>query len=262
MNGDLGRAIRLQIGDYADMTGIDVNALHHETGRMQHEIALSPAPILKAADDFVTIKHLTKNAAMLVGAVASFAPKYSNNEPMNSVHVNVSGWKNDENGFLDMSGEPLSKQGYYFLAGIADHSRALSAFLLPSTLSYKELVQVETMKVMNGIVRIPRAIKGEADKRIEYRLSDPSINPYLAYAAIVAAGVDGITKKLTFEEGKEIAPPRSLAESLSALLSDSDFFSGVFGDEIVHTYVELKEREIKEVSSKMTGFEMAKYLNI
>ncbi len=262
MNADVGRAIRLQVGDYADLTGVEVVSMHHEKGRLQHEIALGSAGLLKAADDFVTVKHLTKNAAMLVGAIATFVPKLSNYEPMNEVHLNMSAWKGDENAFLDLGGEPLSKTGYYFLAGVMDHARALSAFLLPSTLSYKDIVHVEKVMALGNVVRIPPALKGEYDKRVEYRLADPTINPYMAYAAIVAAGADGIAKKLSFDDKKEIAPPRSLAESLSALLSDHDFLKGVFSDELLHMYIDLKEREIKEVSSKVGPFEVMRYQNI
>jgi len=263
MNADLGRAVRLQIGDYADLCGVDVVALHHESGRLQHEIALGRAPLLKAADDFMTVKHLTKNSAMLVGAMATFAPKISDSEPMSEVHINVSAWKEGENKFLDAEeGKPLSQMGYYFLAGIVDHMRALSAFLLPSTLSYKDLTRAERLKAMGAVVRIPAPLKGEADKRVEYRLADPTINPYIAYAAFVAAGLDGISKKLSFDSKKEVVPPRSLAESLSSLLSDHDFLKGIMSDDALHTYIELKENDINEVHSRLSGFEMTKYQNI
>ncbi|MEM0438061.1 MAG: glutamine synthetase family protein [Candidatus Micrarchaeia archaeon] len=262
MNGDIGRAVRLQIGDYADLTGVEVYSMHHEKGRMQHEVALAPAPLLKAADDFVTIKYLAKNSAMLVGAIASFAPKLMNEEPMSKAHVSISAWKADDNVFLDMGGERLSKEGTYFMAGLADHARALSAFMLPSTASYKEQVHIDRMRALDGVVKVPKAIRGEVDKRIEYRLADPSLNPYIAYAALLAAGADGISKKLAFDDSKDVAPPRSLAEALSALISDSDFLAPIFGEEFIHAYVELKEREIKEQSSRMTSFEVSRYQNV
>ncbi len=262
LNADIARGIRLQIGDYADLTGVDVRSLTHEKGRMQQEVALSPNSPLKAADDFASVKHLTKNAAMLVGAIATFAPKVSNNEPMSEAHINFSGWKGDDNIFMDLSGKQLSDTGYYFLAGLMDHIRSLSAFLLPTTLSYKDAVHIEHIRAFNNLVRIPLAIQGESDKRIEYRFADSSINPYLAYSALIAAGVDGINKKLSFDEGKEVSTPRSLAESLSSLLSDHDFLKNIFSDEFLHMYIDLKEREIKEVSSRISGFELAKYQNI
>ncbi|MEM3364678.1 MAG: glutamine synthetase family protein [Candidatus Micrarchaeia archaeon] len=263
MNADVGRAIRLQVGDYADLCGIDVSALYHEKGRLQHEIALGPVPALKAADNVMSIKHIAKNAAMLVGAMATFAPKISDSEPMNELHINVSAWKDGENVFLDMdSGKPLSQTGHYFLAGIADHMRALSAFLLPSTLSYKDLTNVEKLKGMGKVYRVPFPLHGESDKRVEYRLADPTANPYLAYAAVIAAGQDGINKKLSFDDKRELMPPRSLAESLSSLLSDHDFLKGVFSDEMLHLYVELKEKDIKESYSRTSGFEITRYQNI
>ncbi len=263
MNADLGRAVRLQIGDYADLCGVDVVALHHEKGRLQHEVALGPAPVIKAADDFMTIKHITKNSAMLVGAMATFASKISDSEPMSEAHLNVSAWKGGENVFLDLDGgKALSQLGYYFLAGVTDHMRALSAFLLPSTMSYKDFTHMERVKAMNNVVRIPTPLKGEADKRVEYRFADPTLNPYIAYTALLAAGLDGIGKKMPFDDKREVAPPRSLAESLSSLLSDHDFLKGVFSDEALHLYVELKEKDIKEVHARATGFEMTRYQNI
>lgn len=263
MNADLGRSIRLQVADYADLCGVEVLGMHHERGRLQHEIALGPAPLLKAADDFVTIKHIAKNSAMLVGAMATFAPKISDTEPMSELHVNVSAWKSSENIFLDMGGgKALSQTGYYFLAGLADHMRALSAFLLPSTLSYKDLSHVDRLKAMGNIVRIPAPLKGEMDKRVEYRLADPTVNPYLAYAALIAAGQDGIAKKMSFDDKRESVPPRSLAESLSSLLSDHDFLKGVLNEDALHLYIELKERDIKEAHSRATGFEITRYQNI
>lgn len=263
LNADIARGIRLQVGDYADLTGVSVQSLSHEKGRMQQEVALSPNNLLKAADDFVTVKHLAKNAAMLVGAIAVFAPKISNNEPMSEVHINFSGWKGDDNVFMDLSkGRQLSDTGYYFISGLMDHIRSLSAFLLPTTLSYKDAVHIEHLRALNNLVRIPLAVKGESDKRVEYRFADPSINPYIAYSALIAAGVDGINKKIGFDENKEVSTPRSLAESLSALLSDHDYLKGVFDDQFLHIYIDLKEREIKEVSSRISGFELAKYQNI
>ncbi|MCX8200161.1 MAG: glutamine synthetase beta-grasp domain-containing protein [Candidatus Micrarchaeota archaeon] len=263
MNADVGRAIRLQIGDYADLCGVDVAAMHHEKGRLQHEVALGAVPALKAADNLMTVKHLAKNAAMLVGAMATFVPKISDSEPMSELHINISAWKGGENAFFDMeSGKPLSQAGYYFLAGIADHMRALSAFLLPSTLSYKDLTNVEKAKGLGKVYRIPFPLRGERDKRIEYRLADPTANPYLAYAALLAAGQDGISKKLSFDDRREVMPPRSLAESLSSLLSDHDFLKGVLSDDALHLYVELKEKDIKESYSHTSGFEITRYQNI
>ncbi|MGC8924198.1 MAG: hypothetical protein ACP5KJ_03335 [Candidatus Micrarchaeia archaeon] len=262
MNADLGKALRLQVGDYAELVDVRIGAMHHEKGRMQHEISLLPSNPIKAADDFITLKYLTKNAAMLVGAIATFAPKVSNDEPMNEMHISVSCWKGDENIFLDMSGEPLTSTGYHFLAGIADHIPALSAFLLPSTLSYKDMLYTEQIGVLNNIVRIPPAIKGEVDKRVEYRFADPSLNPYLGYAVLLAAGMDGINKKTDFDDKRNITVPHSLTESLSSLLSDHDFLRGVLSDDVLNAYIDLKEKEVKEISSKVSGYEITRYQNI
>jgi glutamine synthetase len=103
---------------------------------------------------------------------------------------------------------------------------------------------------------------GEEDKRLEYRLADPSMNPYLGYSALICAGLDGIKKKMEFDEKKVIRPPTNLTESLTSLMQDSEYLNKIFSDEFINNYIELKESEIKEKSSKINVNEVTKYLNI
>ncbi len=261
MNVDLGRSVRLQIGDYSDLMGVPIYSHNHEKGRMQHEIALSPTHPLKAADNFVNFKEIAKNTAMMVGAFAIFAPKITHKEPRNETHISISKWKKGTNLFLDLEGKSLSEEGMYFLGGVYDHIASLSAFTLTTTLSYKELIGNSTLP-SEQVIRIPRAIHGEKDKRVELRWGDPAINPYLAYTAIIAAGMDGIKNKTEFPEPKEITLPNNLEESLEALMSDHDYLKRIITDSLLHAYVDAKERELHEMHRRINSFELAKYENI
>lgn len=262
MNGDIGRSIRMQVGEYSQVMDINVSSHNHEKGKNQHELALEKERSLKAADDLMGIKYVTKNCAMVVGAMCSFSPLICDSEPANKVHVSMSAWQKNENKFLDLEGKKLSEMGYYFSAGVMEHINSLSAFLLPSTLSYKKMSHLESIRALNNILRIPKPVFGEEDKRIEYRLADPSMNPYLGYAALMCAGLDGINRKLNFDEKKNVRPPVTLTESLSSLMEDSEYLSKVFTGDFIHNYIELKEREVKENSSKVSVHEVTRYFNI
>lgn len=262
MSGDIGRSIRMQSGEYSEMMDIDINSHNHEKGRFQHEIAIGESHALKAADDVLSVKYITKNCSLIVGALTSFSPMIADSEPPNKVHVNMSAWSKNENKFMSLEGEKLSDMGNYFTAGIMEHINSLSAFLLPSTLSYKKMSHLDNIKVFDRIIRIPTPVFGEEDKRIEYRLADPSMNPYLGYSALISAGLDGIKKKKTFDEKKNIRPPTNLTESLSSLMEDSEYLNKVFNSDFIHSYIELKEKEVKDKSSKVNLNEVTRYLNI
>lgn len=262
VNGDLGRSIRMQVGEYSEIMDIGINSHNHEKGRIQHELSLEKQHSLKAADDFLSVKYITKNSSMVVGAITSFTPMISDSEPPNKTHINISAWQKNENKFMSLEGEKLSEMGYYFAAGIMEHINSLSAFLLPSTLSYKKMSHIDNIKVFNRIMRIPNPIFGEEDKRVEYRLADPSMNPYLGYSAIICAGLDGIKKKMSFDEKKIIRPPTNLTESLTSLMEDSEYLNKVFSDNLINNYIEIKEKEIKDKSSKVNLNEVTRYLNI
>jgi glutamine synthetase len=163
---------------------------------------------------------------------------------------------------MSLEGKKLSDMGEHFTAGLMEHINSLSAFLLPSTLSYKRMSHLDNIKIFNRILRMPTPIFGEEDKRIEYRMADPSMNPYLGYSAIMCAGLDGIKKKMTIDEKKIVRPPTNLTESLSSLMEDSEYLNKVFNSDFIHNYIELKENEVKEKSSKVNVNEITRYLNI
>jgi len=262
MNGDIGRSIRMQVGEYSQVMDVNIASHNHEKGKIQHEIALQCENSLKAADDMLSVKYVTKNSAMIVGAIATFSPLVCDSENPNKVHVNMSAWQKNENKFMDLEGKKLSDMGYYFTAGIMEHINSLNAFLLPSTLSYKKMSHIENVKIFNSIMRIPTPIFGEEDKRVEYRLADPSMNPYLGYSALICAGLDGIKNKIEFNEKKNIRPSTNLTESLTSLMENSEYLNKIFGDEFIHNYIELKEKEVKQKASRVNINEVSKYLNI
>ena len=261
MNGDLSRSVRMQISDYCDLMGIGIYSHTHEKGRMQQEIALEPMDVLYAADSFVGLREIAKNTAMMVGAFAVFAPKINNYEPRNEAHINVSMWKGKSNLFLDLEGKPISEEGMYFLGGIYDHIASLSAFLLSTPMSYKELIGSSDQPLKN-VLRIPRAFKGESDKRVELRWGDSAMNPYLAYLAVLSAGLDGIKNKIAFPNPKEITLPNNLEEALEAVMSDHKYLKDSMGDDLLHSYVDAKEREVYEMNKRISSFEITKYENI
>ncbi|MFP3164865.1 MAG: type I glutamate--ammonia ligase [Acidianus sp.] len=271
--------------------GFTIEATHHEvaTGG-QGEIDFRFSTLADTADKVQTLKYVVKNVAAKHGMVATFMPKPMFGDNGTGMHTHFSLWTADgkKNLMYDPNDEyaEISQTGRYVIGGILHHARALSAIVSASVNSYRRLVPGFEAPVYiawsksnrSAIVRVPSYYKGiEKAKRIEYRAPDPSCNPYLAFAAILMAALDGVNKKidpgdpvdeniyhLTPEKRKQLGIkelPRSLDEALDELESDKEFLKPVFNSTILDTYIDLKREEAKTLQMYPHPMELYYYLD-
>lgn len=267
--------------------GIDVYQIDHEDANGQYEINFKYADALTSADTVILFKMAAAEIAHELGAVCSFMPKPKSSMTGNGMHIHCSiadaDGKNLFHDKTDKNGMGLSQLAYHFTAGIITHARALTALLAPSVNSYKRLVVGRTASgttwapvfVAYGdnnrtaMVRIPYG-------RIELRVGDSGMNPYLAQAALIAAGLDGIDRKLDPSPpqninfyaltSKQIADqnievlPQSLGESIAAL-SDSKLFRETLGEQFIDEFVNLKREEWIDYHRHVSDWETKRYLS-
>lgn len=213
---DLAVDIRKEITLALQELNVDVEALHHEVAEGQHEIGFKYNEALTCADNAVTLKYTVKAIAQKYDLHATFMPKPIAGQNGSGMHVHQSLFKNGENAFFDAkSKNKLSKIAHQFIAGQLNHVKAFSAITNPIVNSYKRLVAGYEAPVYiawgetnrSALIRIPRYTPGrEKGTRCELRSPDPSCNPYLAFAVMLAAGLDGIEKKMT--------PPDAINENI------------------------------------------------
>jgi glutamine synthetase len=273
-----------------DGFGVLSNAHHHEVATAgQCEIDVYRDELVTMADSTMTYKFVTKNVATRMGLVASTMPKPIFGDNAVGMHVHSSLWKGGRNAFYDPDDAyaELSQTARYYVGGIMSHSRALCAIVDPTTNSYHRLVPGYEAPVyiawskMNrsANVRIPAYEKGsEGSKRVEFRTPDPSCNPYLAFAAITAAGLDGIAKKLdpgepVDEDIYRLTPekrralgvgelPGSLKEAVESLASDRAFLDGVFPRDLVDVMMELEMDAYRAVAARPHPYEFYLYFDL
>jgi glutamine synthetase len=272
--------------------GIACDAHHHEVATAgQCEIDLYRDHLVEMGDSILTYKYVIKNVASKSGLIATTMPKPIFGDNASGMHVASSLWKGDHNDFYDPHDEyaELSQVGRYYVGGLLEHSRALCAIVAPTTNSYRRLVPGYEAPVYiawsrrnrSANVRIPVYEKGkqaEGPKRAEFRTPDTSCNPYLAFAAILCAGLDGIRKKidpgnpvdediykLTPERRRELSIrelPSSLAESIDSLRSDSEFLKGVFTSDLIETIMDLGMQAHRMISARPHPYEFYLYFDI
>lgn len=210
---DHGSNVRREICLALEEMGFEIEASHHEVAAGQHEIDFKYADALTAADNIMTFKMAVKVIAQKNGLHATFMPKPIYGIAGSGMHVNMSLFKDGKNVFFDPDGEKkLSKEAYQFIAGLLAHVQGICALTNPLVNSYKRLVPgyeapcylAWSASNRSALVRIPAA-RGQST-RVELRCPDPSCNPYLALAACLAAGIDGIEK--------EMAPPAEITENI------------------------------------------------
>ena len=197
---DRARAVKREIALYMPALGLTPEVLHHEVGKAQHEIDFRYDEALRTADNIVSFKYVVKAVAEMHGLHATFMPKPIYGFPGNGMHLHISLWEGEKNAFMGENG--LSDIALYFLGGILEHAKALSAVTNPTVNSYKRLVPGYEAPVYiswgyrnrSALIRVP-AFWGKG-ARIEYRSPDPSANPYLAFSAILKAGLDGIRREI------------------------------------------------------------------
>jgi len=289
---DKARELRREIALYMPAFGLVPEVLHHEVGKAQHEIDFRYDEALKTADNIVSFKYVVKAIAEMHGLYATFMPKPLYGYPGNGMHLHISLWKDGENVFIGEDG--LSETALHFMAGILKHAKALTALTNPTVNSYKRLVPGYEAPVYiswgyrnrSTLIRVP-AFSGSG-ARIEYRCPDPSANPYLAFATILLAGLDGIKRKLepeayvetnVYEMGDEERSeagietlPGSLEEALEELKKDKVVREAL--GEAYENFIAYKEREWREYvtyleanglpveTKKVTEWELERYFYV
>ena len=272
-----------------EAVGLQVERSHHEVGTAgQGEINYKFDTLLRAADDILKFKYIVKNVAHQYGKTATFMPKPLFGDNGSGMHVHQSLWKDGKPLFYDENGYGgLSDLARWYIGGILKHAPSLLAFTNPTVNSYHRLVPgfeapvnlVYSAGNRSASIRIPMTGTNPKAKRIEFRAPDASSNPYLAFAAMLMAGLDGIQNRiephepvdkdlyeLPAEEAKLIPQvPGSLGEVLVALENDHDYLlkGGVFTKELIETWIDYKrEKEIKPLAQRPHPYEFELYYGV
>jgi len=268
--------------------GLDVERAHHEVGTAgQQEINYRFSTLTAAADDLMKFKYVIKNTAWAAGKTATFMPKPIFGDNGSGMHCHQSIWDSGKPLFYDENGYAgLSDMARYYIGGLLKHAPSLLAFTNPSVNSYHRLVPgfeapvnlVYSQRNRSACIRIPITGSNPKAKRIEFRVPDPSANPYLAFAAQLLAGIDGIKNRIEPPEPidkdlYELPPeehaliqqvPGSLNEALAALEEDHDFLTvgGVFTPDLIETWIDYKRsKEIEPVQLRPTPHEFDLYFD-
>ena len=284
---DAGSDVRRETVLALEQLGIDVEYSHHESGPSQHEIDMRHAPALKAADDVMTYRITVKELAMKYGWHATFMPKPLFGQNGSGMHTHMSLTRDGHNAFFDAD-DPyfLSDVGKAFIAGQLRHARELSSIFAQWVNSYKRLVPGYEAPVYvawsrrnrSALVRVPLHHPGkEQSTRMELRCPDPACNPYLTFAALLQAGLEGIEKGYELPEPMEknlyhLASddrrrlgieqlPETLGEAIE-LTADSELVLRTFGEHTFNRYVEIKRQEWEDYRVQVTQWELARYLPV
>jgi len=247
--------------------GMKVDKHHHEVASCQHELGLIFGSLTHQADELQKYKYVIHNVANAYGKSATFMPKPISDDNGSGMHVNMSIFKKGKPLFSGDKYADLSQEALYFIGGLLKHAKALNAFTNPTTNSYKRLIpgfeapvlRAYSARNRSGCIRIPWAENPNA-KRVEARFPDPAANPYLCFAALLMAGLDGIRNKIdpgpSSDKDLYDLPPEeltgiptvcaSLREALNALDSDQDFLlvGNVFTKSQIQGYADLKWEEV------------------
>ncbi len=268
--------------------GVEVEAHHHEmaTGG-QGEIDMRFAPLVQMADNVLKYKYIVKNVARKHNRTATFMPKPLLGENGSAMQVHTSLWKDGRNLYAGSGYASLSDMALYAIGGLLRHAPALCGITNPTTNSYKRLVHGTEAPVnlayskrnRSAAIRIPVYSPNPRARRLEYRVPDGSSNPYLAFAAMLMAMIDGIRNKIMPGEPldkdiydlppEELAgvpkTPSSLEDALACLERDHEFLlqGNVYTDDVISTWIKYKrEKEIQEVRIRPHPYEFALYFDI
>ena len=283
---DLAHSVRRQMVTALKAFGITVEALHHEVAVGQHEIDFKYDKALRTADNAVTLRLTLKAIAQRNGLYATFMPKPVAGINGNGMHTHQSLWSNGKNVFADPNDEyGLSYLAKQYIAGQLKHARSISAVIAPLVNSYKRLVPGYEAPVYlswartnrSALIRIPKVSPGRVATatRIELRCPDPSANPYLAFAVMLMAGLDGIKNDVPIPAANEEdlyhldeaslarlkAMPGSLGEAIEELKS-SELVRTTLGDHLFDRYVEGRVQEWDEYRINVSQWELERYLPV
>lgn len=284
---DLASDLRLEIAVALEKLGLTVEMSHHEVAFGQHEIDIQYSDALKTADNVITLKHTIKEMAKIYDLYATFMPKpiFGINGSGMHTHQSLFDIKTSKNVFYDSS-DPyrLSKLAYHFIAGQLAYAREICAVVAPTVNSYKRLVVGYEAPVYicwarinrSALIRVPAYSPGrEQSTRVELRCPDPSCNPYLAFAVMLSAGLEGIIKKLEppdpveedvyeFDNAKLQklyikTLPGSLGEAISEL-EKSELVRNTLGEHTFSRFLEAKKKEWDTYRIQVTDWELKNYL--
>jgi len=268
--------------------GIEIEVHHHEVGTAgQTEIDMRYKTLVKMADQVMLYKYIARNVCAKHGYVACFMPKPMFGDNGSGMHTHQSLWNDDQPLFYDDNGyAKLSDLARWYIGGLLKHAPAVLAFAAPTTNSYRRLVPgyeapiklVYSQRNRSACIRIPTYSNSPKARRLEFRAPDPSCNPYLAFAAMLMAGLDGIQNKIEppapidedlyelSSNGHQVeSTPGSLGEVLAALEADHAFLlkGGVFTQDLIDTWISYKrERELEPVALRPHPYEFFLYSDI
>lgn len=286
---DQAQTVRQDIALALEAMHINVEMLHHEVAQGQHEIDFEYAEALHTADNAITFKYTVKGIAAQHGLIATFMPKpiFGINGSGMHVHQSLAAADDGRNLFYDAAGPAkLSPLARHFIAGQLEHARAMAAVVSPTVNSYKRLVPGYEAPVYvcwaqvnrSALIRIPRYLPGREDAtRAELRCPDPSCNPYMAFAVMLAAGLDGIERGLEppepvnedvylFDDAALRARgittlPDTLGQALVEMQQDA-VITGALGPHLCQAFMRAKEQEWKEYRLRVSRWEVERYLEV
>jgi glutamine synthetase len=265
--------------------GLAVEKHHHEVAPSQHELGAEFATLVKGADGMQIYKYCVHNVAHQYGKTATFMPKPIKGDNGSGMHVHQSIWKGDKPLFAGNGYADLSEFALYYIGGIIKHAKAINALTNPTTNSYKRLIPGFEAPVLlaysarnrSASCRIPIASSPKA-KRVEVRFPDPAANPYLAFAAMLMAGLDGVQNRIhpgaAMDKNLYDLPPEelkdvptvcgSLREAVESLKADNAFLlkGDVFTKDFIDAYIDLKWEEIYKFEHTPHPIEYEMYYSV
>jgi glutamine synthetase len=279
---DLGEDARRAMVDVLEQMGFEVEASHHEVAHGQHEIDFRYADALRTADNIATFRFVVKHVARQFGLVASFMPKPIYGQNGSGMHTHQSLFRGRDNAFWDEKAQwELSPVALHYIGGLLKHARGMCAITNPLVNSFKRLVPgyeapvnvAWSMRNRSPLIRVPD--RRGPGTRVELRMPDPSANPYLALAVMLAAGLDGIETKadwrepvnenifeMSFRERRRLRIddlPHDLNEALTELEKD-EVITGALGEHVARHFVEAKRQEWREYITQVSSWELENYL--
>ncbi len=281
---DVNSDLRAEMTETLRAVGITPLLHHHEVANSQSEIGFKFSSLTETADNVQKLKYVVRNVANAYGKTITFMPKPIHGDNGSGMHVHQSIWKDGKPLFLGKECAGLSELALYYIGGIIKHAKSINAFANPSTNSYKRLIPgfeapvllAYSSKNRSASIRIPH-VTNEKARRIEIRFPDPVANPYLAFSAMLMAGLDGIKNKihpgeadnrdlyeLSAKQLKKIPTvARSLREALQALDKDREYLKqgNVFTDEQIDAYIDLKIKEAEKCDQIPHPIEFEMYYN-
>ena len=279
---DLGEDARRAMVDLLEQMGFEVEASHHEVAHAQHEIDFRYADALVTADNIATFRFVVKHVAHQFGLIASFMPKPIFGQNGSGMHTHQSLFRGKDNAFWDRKAQwELSKVALHYIGGLLQHARGMCAITNPLVNSYKRLVPgfeapvnvAWSMRNRSPLIRVPE--RRGAGTRVERRSPDPSANPYLALAVMLAAGLEGIAAKadwrepvneniweMSHRERRRLRIddlPHDLEEALGDLEKDP-VITAALGEHVTRHFLEAKHQEWRDYITQVTDWELENYL--